>query len=202
MKTCSKCQIEKPKSDFYYMKKLCRSYSYCKPCSRACAKDRRSMPGASDIAKSYMQRWKELPGKKEDLATQQKAYRERPEIKTRKSVVAKGWRCIPSVRERIVTKQRAVRAQQKINAFQAYGGPVCFCCGEHEEKFLSIDHINGDGGKHRKQQGSGAILYAWLARHHFPTGFQVLCMNCNWGRRFTGICPHKQQELQQQEGVG
>jgi hypothetical protein len=29
-------------------------------------------------------------------------------------------------------------------------------------------------------------------KHGYPEGFQVLCMNCNWGRyRNGGVCPHE-----------
>jgi len=78
-------------------------------------------------------------------------------------------------------------------AIMAYGGYVCVCCGETEPLFLSIDHINNDGNKHRKKfQSSGDGLYKWLKRHNYPKGFQILCMNCNFGkRRNAGICPHK-----------
>lgn len=194
MKTCSKCNVEKPASEFYYVKRQRRVYSYCKPCSRACAKARRSRPGAKEEQRVYMLGWKQRPGKADHLAAQERARRARPENRIRKSEVAKAWRSLPSVRERLITKQREVRDTKKFNAFQAYGGFVCACCGERMEKFLSIDHINGDGSKHRRQQGNGAMLYSWLARHQFPAGFQVLCMNCNWGRRYTGVCPHQQEE--------
>ena len=70
-------------------------------------------------------------------------------------------------------------------------GRVCACCGETNELFLSVDHINNDGNKHRKEIGQSAI-YRWLVKHGFPEGFQVLCYNCNFGKRVNGgICPHK-----------
>jgi hypothetical protein len=30
-----------------------------------------------------------------------------------------------------------------------------------------------------------------LVKNNFPNDFQTLCMNCNWGKRYYGICPHK-----------
>src|SRR3990167_11182501 len=41
----------------------------------------------------------------------------------------------------------------RMELLQAYGGkdPKCACCGESELKFLCLDHINGGGGKHRKE---------------------------------------------------
>ena len=83
----------------------------------------------------------------------------------------------------------------KLAAFAAYGGAVCSCvnCPERENpriEFLTIDHIAGGGNQHRKVVGSGSSFYAWLRNNKYPQGYQVLCMNCNWGRRLTGVCPH------------
>lgn len=81
--------------------------------------------------------------------------------------------------------------------FAAYGGYKCNCCKETEESFLSIDHINNDGAKWRREQlGSrlktGHHTYSWLVRHNFPGGYQVLCMNCQIGKaKNGGVCPHQ-----------
>lgn len=80
-------------------------------------------------------------------------------------------------------------------ALAAYGGeqPKCACCGENEVKFLCIDHINGGGGKHRKEiKGKGLTTYIWLKKNGYPNGFQVLCHNCNMAKGFYGLCPHKE----------
>jgi len=75
--------------------------------------------------------------------------------------------------------------------FVAYGGYRCKCCGETEPRFLQIDHVNNDGAKHRRQMGGGGNhLYLWLKRNKYPEGFQVLCANCNYAKRF-GPCPHQ-----------
>jgi hypothetical protein len=79
----------------------------------------------------------------------------------------------------------------------AYGGQ-CRCCGETELSFLSIDHINGGGRSHRKSLGltAGQSFYFWLKENGFPKDeFQVLCMNCQWGKRMHGICPHQVKEV-------
>ena len=85
-------------------------------------------------------------------------------------------------------------AERRNAVFAAYGGPVCACCGETENKFLTIDHVNGGGNKHRDEIRTNII--DWLYRNGFPPGFQILCYNCNIGReRNGGICPHKQKEI-------
>ena len=74
-----------------------------------------------------------------------------------------------------------------------YGGHKCVCCGETGKRFLTIDHINNDGNKHRKDLGSpdSEVLYRWLKKHNYPPGFQVLCWNCNIGKMLNGgVCPH------------
>lgn len=69
----------------------------------------------------------------------------------------------------------------------------CTCCGESEVRFLTIDHINGNGSEHRKSSkcGTGSVFYDWLIKEGMPEGYQVLCYNCNLARARHGICPHQ-----------
>jgi len=93
--------------------------------------------------------------------------------------------------------QRRAYLELKMLVFDGYGGPMCACCGESEILFLSIDHINEDGAEHRRKLGKRygwSGFYSWLKQNNFPTGFQVLCHNCNIAKhRNGGICPHKTQ---------
>lgn len=93
----------------------------------------------------------------------------------------------------IKNKKRTKTRYHKLRmaAIEAYGGYRCKCCGEIEQAFLSIDHINGGGTQHRKQVGKGAAFYRWLEKNSYPPEFQVLCMNCQFGRRICGVCPHQ-----------
>lgn len=87
--------------------------------------------------------------------------------------------------------RQAKRQALKEEVFAAYGGYQCACCGTQIRQFLTIDHVNNDGGKHRREIGSKTI-HRWLRKHNFPAGFQVLCFNCNHGRHLNGgVCPHK-----------
>jgi len=85
----------------------------------------------------------------------------------------------------------------KDKVYETYGGYVCNCCGETIQEFLTLDHIENDGADHRRSigkgsAGSGYNLYRWIIKNDFPKNFQVLCMNCNWGKRMNdGVCPHK-----------
>jgi len=67
-----------------------------------------------------------------------------------------------------------------------YGNGKCACvkCGESRLACLSIDHINGRGGEHRKYLGWGGIhFYLWLKEQGYPDGYQTLCMNDQWVKR-------------------
>lgn len=91
--------------------------------------------------------------------------------------------------QRCTDRQTAYYDKLRRDAFDAYGGPVCRCCGETIIEFLTIDHINGDGYKHRQEIGGGILR--WLRNNGYPEGFQILCMNCNFGKRNGRECPHK-----------
>ncbi len=89
------------------------------------------------------------------------------------------------------------RLLYKENAFKEYGGCICKCCGITQSVFLSIDHIDNNGNQHRKeiQNKGGYHFYTWLKKNNYPPGYQVLCMNCNFGKRMNnGICPHKSKK--------
>lgn len=65
-------------------------------------------------------------------------------------------------------------------------------CGETHLEFLSIDHIGGGGNLHRRQinVAGGVHIYRWLKKRGFPSGFRVLCFNCNLALGHSGYCPH------------
>lgn len=113
--------------------------------------------------------------------------------------VYKKWR--QEHRDIVNTQHKNYQQRQKMKVFTYYSGnpPKCACCGETHIEFLSIDHINNDGYAHRKLLGfCGNRIYTWLIKNNFPDGFQILCMNCQFGKRLNGVCPHKLEELHTQ----
>lgn len=60
-------------------------------------------------------------------------------------------------------------------------GCRCVFCGESRIVFLTIDHIDGNGAEHRRQEkiSTGSKTYRWLEKNGYPAGFQVACFNCN-----------------------
>jgi len=83
--------------------------------------------------------------------------------------------------------QKVRNLKDKLAAFGRYG-KVCVCCGESHHECLTLDHIHGDGGRHRKEL-KGTPIYRWLRHQGYPPGFQVLCWNCNLAKKH-GTCPH------------
>ena len=92
---------------------------------------------------------------------------------------------------------RGYRNSFKDKVFTHYG-ELCACCGETNRVFLTLDHVNGDGAEHRRELGGGRTTstdktWRWLVQSNFPDGFQILCYNCNCGKRDNGgICPHQE----------
>jgi hypothetical protein len=93
--------------------------------------------------------------------------------------------------QQCIDKTKDLRESRKQAVFDYYGR-VCNCCGEDFELFLQIDHVNNDGYEHRKEIGPD--IYRWLVANGFPDeGFQVLCANCNFAKKYTGHCPCQQR---------
>jgi len=94
-------------------------------------------------------------------------------------------------------EERAILARQdyaeKRQIILEHYGSKCCCCGETESLFLEIDHVNNDGWTHRKEIGTSAkALLLWIIKNDFPDSIQLLCANCNQGKkRNGGICPHQ-----------
>lgn len=99
--------------------------------------------------------------------------------KSRYRTITARWR--KANRARLIEQN----ARLKKDVFDAYGR-LCSCCGVDDERFLTIDHIFGDGKNDRNS------LYARLKKMGFPKDrYQVLCWNCNIAKKQNPQCPHK-----------
>ena len=116
---------------------------------------------------------------KESIKIKNKRYREKNRERVNKQ---------KSGRSKILQQER----KRKIIEYYSKGKNCCNCCGESIMDFLALDHIEGGGGKHRNEVKSN--FYQWIIKNDFPVGFQILCHNCNMGKRDKGICPHKSME--------
>ena len=83
---------------------------------------------------------------------------------------------------RIAIKKK--REEQKKIVFNHYskGKNCCEICGIIDTDVLTIDHINGNGSKHRKEI-RGDHMENWLIKNNYPEGYRILCMNCQFKER-------------------
>lgn len=92
-----------------------------------------------------------------------------------------------------LSSQQKYRINLREKVINHYGNK-CVCCGENNPKFLSIDHINNDGNKHRRsiKTFSGFHFALWVVKNSFPKFLQLLCYNCNMAKAHWGKCPHQE----------
>ena len=104
------------------------------------------------------------------------------------------WRKLYSTHSGYKPARKVRRQTLKRTVMEAYGGARCVCCGEAGMAFLTIDHITGQGRHHRQViDRRGETFYRWLKVHRFPSGYRVLCMNCNFSLGAFGYCPHQME---------
>jgi hypothetical protein len=96
--------------------------------------------------------------------------------------------CKACTREAALARLRAARRDALMH--YSAGNVRCACCGESEERFLALDHINGAGPRQPGTRPGGNTFFAWLKQHCFPAGLQVLCHNCNGAKGRDGACAH------------
>lgn len=78
----------------------------------------------------------------------------------------------------------------KLEVIALYGG-ACECCGESHPAFMTIDHVNNDGGGRNRKMTSAQQWYDAKKRHG-DGYYSLACFNCNTGRHINGgTCPHR-----------
>ena len=114
-------------------------------------------------------------------------------VKKHKKEVAKykdGWAKDNS--EKCKKAAKKYKNWMKLEVFQHYSNsktPYCKCCKINIFDFMTIDHINGDGAKHRKTSTlRGLTLYRYLYKQKYPKGYQILCYNCNSSKKTGTTC--------------
>ena len=97
-----------------------------------------------------------------------------------------GRMCLDCNRSRL----RDLGKKQRLQVLRHYGGqkPRCNCCGESHAEFLTLDHTSTNGTQHRREINGS--IYRWIINNKFPSGFCILCSNCNSSLGTYGYCPH------------
>lgn len=179
---CAKCRIDKNEEAFYFNKKRDQLHVWCRECSAEYARGRRKTKMAlGGVCSSCLK-----PSEKKNCDVCALADKRIPAGVLREKT--QRWR--DKNPEYSISSTRA----RKMRVLEAYGGLQCHCvgCDITEFEFLTIDHIDGGGSKHREKIHN---IYSWLIRNEFPKGFRVLCMNCNLALGRYGYCPHQTEQL-------
>jgi len=149
--------------------------------------------------RTHQREYEKRPEVIERRRQRENVYNQRPEVKERKRQFRKEYMQRTGVKERIYKRIKESDYKVKYDVLNHYSKklsnsdiPCCNCCGEHDFLiFLTIDHItNRKNATHKKGLG-GQSMYRFLQRNDYPTGYQVLCVNCNSAKSDSGICPHK-----------
>lgn len=117
----------------------------------------------------------------------------------RKNNYPKGFRVLcHNCNKTLHTNKKPQKINLKMETFSHYsnGAPKCSCCGEKRIQYLAIDHIFGGHRawmKRSSKTGAGHTLWGWLKRNNFPSGYRVLCHNCNSSIGYYGYCPHERE---------
>jgi hypothetical protein len=100
-----------------------------------------------------------------------------------------GWTTITCAK--CIERGRIKTERKRRTIFEWYGGK-CMCCGEDQYYFLSLDHVESDGGEERRRLGGQYKILSrlWKEQQSDPR-YQLLCYNCNFAREMCGICPHQ-----------
>jgi len=81
-------------------------------------------------------------------------------------------------------RQYMLKLRMSVLQHYCNGDLKCNYCGESRIECLQLDHINNDGYIQRKKMGHRATFYLWLIENNYPPGYQILCANCNWYKRY------------------
>ncbi len=168
LKWCNRCEKDLALSAFWKNKHMADGLqAYCKKCVQ------RTNDAWAANHPSYK-------------AEQIKAWRKNNKERYRKT--RKAYRTVVEY-----PKLRSKYLDLRLEFIAAYGGK-CECCGEPNYAFLTLEHKNRDGKQHRKEtSGSSLKILTQLKEQGWPkTNYALFCMNCNWGSRWTGVCPHNE----------
>lgn len=87
-------------------------------------------------------------------------------------------------RDNVIARLHRDIVKYEVMHHYSNGKMCCNNCGIDVYPLLTVDHVNNDGAKHRREITKGrsvsSALYQWLRSNNYPTGFQVLCQNCNY----------------------
>ncbi len=94
-----------------------------------------------------------------------------------------------SFANRVWFRKRGQELKVEVLSHYSGGPPRCTRRGYTDVRALSIDHVNSGGAQHGKKVKK---MCEWFLRNEYPDGYAVLCLNCNWLKRYEkGEVPRK-----------
>ena len=189
-KICTRCKEIKPIANFWKDRTTKTGYmAYCIPCAKSHV-NKWVINNQTHIKEANKVKYIKNKAK---IDANAKAQREKikadPELlkKHREYNRVRGIERRKTKDVRDKEKDCYIKNKLRIISHYSNGENCCECCKEKHIEFLTIDHINGGGRKHRKEVGN---FFAWVKRNNYPPGFRILCMNCNFALGKFGYCPH------------
>jgi len=177
MKYCIQCNQRKDKKEYSKSKREKDGLNtWCKSCHKKYREKNK------EYLSAYKKVYSDIPENKE----RKKQYMIKYHIDNKENILKKKKEYLIKNREWIYHKNNKMNMlrnwENRISCLQVYsnGYMKCELCGIDNIDVLTIDHINGNGAKHRKEIKKYKDLYSWLRDNNFPDGFRVLCRNCNW----------------------
>lgn len=189
-------QIEKEKAHEYYLKNRDKKIAYakkwveenqerCRVNQKRNARQYRKRDYVKQYRAEWMRKWRKKNPQEAQAVEQRRKPRNQEQLDRKNTKMRESYN---------PEEEKEDRMTLKLEIIDAYGGPICKCCGYLGVDFLSIDHIKGNGTQHRREIGvsSGDGFYKWLKKNNFPSGFQVLCYSCNLAKAHNNnVCPHQ-----------
>ena len=161
MKQCTKCKKWKNKNDFCRnIRKRDELDCWCKECK-------------NQGGKIYREKHKE------SIKVQQSKYYSRPDIIEKRKQYDLNYYKKNKKKTQQYNKEYQWMLRQQSLFFYSNGEMKCQLCNNSDIDNLCIDHLNGDGKKHRQKVGWGVNVYRWLINNNFPSDFTILCKRCN-----------------------
>ena len=185
MKTCSKCQLIKPLSDFYYRKDTNSHRNECKDCNKATKAIRESVPGVKEL-RAIKEKQRRITYK-EHINSTLRRQRTSPEAKARIKLQTIAFKQNNPGKITAYSQAARVRRKYSINAtnsctklefinWYTAADKICTYCGKTNVK-LTVDHVTPliKGGTHTtdnftlacnscNSSKGGNTLIIWMAK--------------------------------------
>ncbi len=169
---------------------------------KARAKERASSPKYKAKVSAYQKkRYATDPEfkKKKDLANvrnQQERYATDPEFKKKRDLESRRYQKKGYEPDGVYAKAKAKVFGHYSKVISNSDVPICACCGYSDLRFLSVDHIDGRKSMSEKEKKLGSRrLWIHLIKTGLPSGYQILCHNCNIAKGQEKYCPHQLDKM-------